>query len=340
MAAQTRTAAGRLVNALVREQVRYVFSVSGSSILPIFDAAMDAPLEIVHARQEWGASFMAEGWGRVTGEPGVCLVTLGPGVANCTNAAMTALLDSVPLVILGGRAPTRAWDRDGFGDIDTRALMRPVTKAAHTVTDPNRVGEYIHLAFQQARSGRPGPVYVEVPNDVLNMEAGAERAVATPRRFERPLGAPADVRAAADLLRGAARPILVAGTGARMGGAGARLAAFAEAQGIPVFGARLGRGLVPLDSPINAGIAIIGTNPVLRRALKEADALLLLGARLEFDLEFGAADFFPPGLKTITVDVDGSWIGRNRPTDVGVVGDAGLVLGQLAEALAGDDGGA
>src|SRR5689334_10975347 len=257
MAVQTRKAAGLLVDALVQEGTKYIFSVSGSSILSIYDAAMDAPIDIVHARQEWGASFMAEGWGRVTGEPGVCLVTLGPGVANCTNAAMTALLDSVPMVILGGRAPTRVWERDGFGDINTNALMRPVTKAAYTVVDPNRVGEYIHLAFQQARSGRPGPVYVEVPNDVLLAEATDPRQRG-PLRLERPIGSPADVQAAADLLRSAQRPIIIAGTGARMSGAGEALQAFARQQGAPVFGARLGRGLLAPDDPLYAGVAIIG----------------------------------------------------------------------------------
>jgi acetolactate synthase-1/2/3 large subunit len=318
-----------LIEALVREEVRYIFSVSGSSILSLYDACFDAPIDVVHARHEWGASFMAEGWGRVTGRPGVCLVTLGPGVANATNAALTARLAGVPVVILGGRAPTRVWDRDGFGDIDTAALMRPVTKFSRTLTDPSRIPEYVHLAFHQACSGRPGPVYLEIPQDVLEQDVREPTPKAEPLPVSRPAGDASNVRTAASRLAAAERPVVIAGSGTRLAGAGTTLADLAERVGAPVFCARLARGLLPKDHPYNLGIAAISLNPTLRQAMREADLLLVAGARLDWDLDFGSSDFFRSDLKIIQIDINPEQIGWPRMVEVGIAGDAELVLRQF-----------
>lgn len=323
------TGAAALAAALEAEGVSWVFSVTGQSILPAVREFQIRGLPVVHARTEIGASFMAEGWGRVTGQPGCCLVTLGAAVTMTGNAAAGALLDGIPMVILAGRTACSAWDKDSFGDFDTLSVMKPVTKFARTVVSPDRVGEYVRLAFFHARNGRPGPVYLEFPYDVLIGPAPTWNGA--PFAVGRSSAKHEAIAEAARTFSASKRPVVIVGNGLWIGGEHGRVRELLGDLRAPLLGARLGVGLLEVGGR-NEGLASVGTNPVARRLLAEADVVLLLGTRLEFDLEWGVQQYFPNCGAFIQMDV-----GPVVPSEKSyqLVGDPALTLESFVKLLAG-----
>jgi len=340
---------GDLAAAVLRaEGVTCVFGLSGGHVAPIFDGLLTAGIRLIDTRHEEAAVMMAEGWARYTGRPGVAVVTAGPGVVNAFPGVAVAWQTRAPVVVIAGRASIARRDLGAMQDVDQVELMRPVTKWARTVLRTERIPDYLGAAFRQAVSGRPGPVFLDIPEDVVSREVAAAdlsprihsatieetsagkaelpRESQDYRSSARPGADRDDVRRAAELIAGSKRPVIVAGSGVWWSGACADLVAFAERTGIPVYTRTMARGAVPDDHPLGAGFFPAG--------LMQADLALILGTRYDWTIGYGRPPLFPPDLKVIQVDIEPEEIGRNRRADVGLPGDVKVVLRQLQDALA------
>ncbi|MBI2767191.1 MAG: thiamine pyrophosphate-binding protein [Chloroflexi bacterium] len=313
-----------LVQALVRQGVREVFALSGGHLDPIFQACAARGVRIIDTRHEAAAVHMADGYARTTGRPGVALVTAGPGVTNAITGVANAFMDAVPLICIGGRSPLRDDDRMPLQGMDQVALMAPITKFARTVLQPERIGEYLVMAWRHATSGRPGPVFLDIPIDVLFTPVHEENIPALnahepERRFVPP---PSAIDAALDLLVAAERPVIFAGGGAMFSGAQEELRQFATLAQIPVMANSKARGIVPESTALGYGNFALASSPLAQRAAGgPADVVLLVGARVGMFTGTGAHSLIPPGAKVIQIDIEPEEIGRARDVDVPLVGD-------------------
>ena len=329
------TTAGRaVVDALRAEGVRFVFGLPGGHVLSIYDALYDTP-EIRHVlvRHEQAAASMAAAHAQLTGEPGVCLVTAGPGCTNLLSGIAEAYVGSLPIVVISGRGATANVLRGAAQEVPTDRIFAPVTKWSVRVDRPELVVDALRQAFATARTGKPGPVLVDVPRDVLEAEIPV-RAYAPSAGRPRPPADPALVRAAAGALAGADRPILIAGGGAVAADASAEVAELAELLAMPVLTSLAGRGSIPDDHPLSAGGLGAHRTRLSRRLLVEADVVLGIGCRFEeMETTWREGSVPGPGARYIQVDVDPVEIGRSVPAHIGLVGDARVVLGQLLESV-------
>src|SRR5262245_43012017 len=282
-----RTGAQRLVHALVGAGVHHLFSRSGNQILSAYDATIEQPISILHTRHEAGAVHMADAWGRLTERPGVALVTAGPGHLNAVSALYGALMAESPLVLLSGHAPLGQIGRGAFQEVDQVATAAPVTKAAWLARDAARLGDDIARALDIAVTGRPGPVHVSLPNDLLDAR-GTPTAVQPPV----PRATAVDDRelsAMLDVLARAARPLMLVGPA---------MARPRRRAAVDRFGALTGIPALPVESPRGVN------DPWLHGAasvLAEADVVLLVGKRLDFALRFGEAPAFAPGAQFLQI---------------------------------------
>jgi acetolactate synthase-1/2/3 large subunit len=324
-----------LVRVLVQQGVREIFTLHGGHLDAIFQATLRHGLRLIDTRHEQAAGHAADGWARTTGRLGVAIVTAGPGVTDVVTAVANAYLDCVPTLFVGGAAPlVDAETLPLQGGFDQLALLRPVTKWAHRITHTHRIPDLVAQAVRVATTGRPGPVFLEIPADVLFKRVD-ETSVVFPQRV-RPAAAPAPapgaIAQALDWLRAAARPAIVAGGGAWFAGAGAELRALAERTGIPVFANSKARGMVPDDHPLSgrgvatlAALGQMGTGP---------DAVMLAGARLGLFTGGRSGLMIPHGSRVIQIDIEASEIGRNRDIDLGIVADCRETLRALTVAAA------
>jgi len=318
-----------IVRALKNEGVKFLFALSGGHINPIFDACLSQDLRIIDTRHEQGALHMAEGWARFTGKPGVAVVTAGPGVVNALPGIAVASQSAAPVVVIAGRSSLARRDLGAMQDLDQLELVRPLVKWARSAYQVERLPEYVATAFRQAVTGRPGPVFLEVPIDIINQEP-VLGTVRYPKHYcphLRPQACPEGIREAAKLLAGAERPVIVAGSGIWWSGASGELRSFVEATGIPAYTRTMARGCIPEDHPLAGGFYPLG--------LMQADVALILGTRFDWTVGYGRPPLFNPVLKTIQVDIEGSDIGKNRPVEVGLVADVKAALQQLQAALDG-----
>lgn len=289
-----------LVRSLESAGVRRIFTLSGNHIMPVFDAVLDSAIELVHTRHEASAVHMADAWARITGEVGIALVTGGPGHANAVSALYTAQMAEAPIVLLSGHAPNDQLGRGAFQEMRQAEMAAPVTKAAWTCASADDVAADIAKAIRLARSGRPGPVHLSLPTDVLDGAAlpGAPGAAA----FE-PVPMPLADAVAGGLMQRLAqarRPLVLVGP-AGMTRSGRRLiAALETASGIPVIG---------MESPRGVADASLGA---FAQMLSQSDAVLLVGKRLDFTLKFGQAPAFPAQAAVHQVDADPGEIERTR----------------------------
>lgn len=323
-----------LVRVLEREGVNQIYGLHGGHIDPIFQACANHNIAIYDTRHEAAAGHMAEGWARLTGEPGVVVITAGPGVTNVVTAVADAYADAVPMVVIGGRHLVRDEDKLLLQDFDGRALMQPITKWSRTVADAARIAEYTAMAFREARNGRPGPVFLEIPFDVLT--AQTEEA-AVPQSYIADCSCPAPSAEAVDkalaMLAEAKRPLVVAGRGAWFAGAGAELREFAEKTSTPVVAHGPIRGAVPEEGhPMGAGSLM--TLLVLSMQPENApDLVVLLGARV--GLYLGGGSMLPANAKIIQIDVQGAEIGHGHNVDLGIICDCREALRALTRAAEG-----
>jgi acetolactate synthase-1/2/3 large subunit len=332
------TGAQALVRSLEQQGVDVVFGLPGGAILPAYDPLRSSSLRHVLVRHEQGAGHAAEGYAWATGRTGVCIATSGPGATNLVTALADAYMDSVPVVAITGQVPSALIGSDAFQEADITGITLPVTKHNELVTRAERIPPAIAEAFHIASTGRPGPVLVDVPKDILQstMTWGAGT---WPPAMELPgyrLSAGPDaaaVREAARMLRQARRPVLYVGGGVIKAGAHAELLALAELAQAPVTTTLMARGAFPDPHPLALGMPGMHGCYTAVAALQEADLLVALGARFDDRVTGRLADFAPRA-KVVHADIDPAEIGKNRVPDVPIVGDVRATLAGLADSLA------
>lgn len=307
---------------LKAEGIEYVFGLIGGHIYPLFDACEKEGIRVIDVRHEAAAAHMAEGLALVTGKPGVCFVTAGPGFTNAVTGIANAKAAGSPILCISGRSGIHEFDTGALQDMEQVDIINPLTKYARTVYETRRIPEYMATAFRHGLSGRPGPVYLEIPMDVIYQQVD-ESEVRIPLNYRAtgaPCGDPGEIQRALDILGSAKRPVIIAGGGVWWAQAHEALLNFIEKSGIPVFTRNAGRGVVPDDHPLCFG-------PFARTGLFKADVALIIGTQFTYTL---GVQQLPPGLKMIRVDIDAEAIGHNRDIDVGIVGDAKSVINQLS----------
>src|SRR5438552_1104316 len=316
---------------LKREGVEVVFTLSGGHIAALYDGCKREGIRVVDTRHEQAAVHAAEGWAKCTRTPGVAILTAGPGVTDGVTGVANAYLAGSPILVIGGAAPLSLWDRGALQEMNQIDLLRPITKWARTVHETSRLGEYTASAFRQMLGSKPGPAFLEIPMDVLNNFVDTEAFFdpGEPASY-RPVGRaypdPALVHKAAALLDKAQRPVIMAGTAVWWCDAAEALRELAERIQAPVFLNGAGRGCLPPTHPLFFTSA-------RRKALEGADTILPIGTRMDFRLNHGQPPLIPADAKVIWLDLAGEDVGVNRGAAVGLVGDVGLSMAQLTEAL-------
>ncbi|MDQ2887370.1 MAG: acetolactate synthase [Chloroflexota bacterium] len=319
-----------VAKALKKEGVEVVFTLSGGHIAAIYDGCVREGIRVVDTRHEQAAVHAAEGWAKCMRTPGIALLTAGPGVTDGVTGVANAFLANSPVLVIGGAAPLNLWDRGALQEMNQIELLRPITKWARTVHETARLSEYTAAAFRQMLSGKPGPVFLEVPMDVLNnlvdtdtvFEPGEPVAY---RAGSRSAPDPEQIARAAALLEKAQRPVIMAGSAVWWCDAAAALRELAERIEAPVFLNGAGRGCLPPTHPLFFTAS-------RRKALEGADTILAIGTRMDFRLNHGQPPLIPAQARLIWFDLAGEDIGVNRGADVGLVGDVGLAMRELSSA--------
>ncbi len=337
-----------LIHALEMEGVEVVFGLPGGAILPVYDPILDSPIRHILVRHEQGAGHMAEGYAHATGRPGVAMVTSGPGATNIVTPLADAYMDSVPMVCITGQVPYAAIGTDAFQEADIVGITRSVTKHNELVTSADEIPRVIREAFHIATTGRPGPVLVDIPKDVVDptnpnsamnwyWPTDDEVSAGLPGYKPTTKGHPKKIREAVDLIGRSVRPVIYAGGGILKARAAEALRAFAEATGIPVVTTLMARGAFPDDHELALGMPGMHGNYTAVTSMQEADLLIALGSRFD-DRVTGKLSGFAPEAKIIHVDIDPAELGKVRRPDVPIVGDCRLVIEELVR-LVNDAGG-
>jgi len=314
---------GRLVARAIRDEgVDTVFTLCGGHVMPVYEGCRREGVRVLDVRHEQAAGHAAEAWGRMRRACGVALVTAGPGVSGIVTAVANCFAASTPLVVLGGARPLAQAEQGALQELDQTGLLRPITKWAAACTSTERIPELVAVAFRHALAQPRGPVYLELPMDILFTEATAD-AGGPSRSSARTFGDPREIMKAADLLNAAERPAVIAGSGIWWDGAWKQLRSFAENGSLPIFLQGSGRGALPPDHELQFQHA-------RGAALAEADVLCVVGTPLDFRLRFGR---FPDETKLIHVHADPAELGRNRRPDAGIAADSAAALGILADAV-------
>ena len=322
------TGAEILVRLLERQGTRIVAGIPGGANLPIYDALSESRrIRHVLARHEQGAGFIAQGMARVTGRPGVCLATSGPGATNLLTAVADAMMDSVPLVCITGQVPRAMIGTDAFQEVDIYGMSIPATKHNFLVRSAQELLDAIPQAFRIAASGRPGPVLIDIPKDVQNEECEIEAWPAPGRPDPVPSIREDKLTDAAEFIDDSDRPLMLLGGGIIHSGASEAAQALAEKASIPCATTLMGQGAIPPDHPLALGMLGMHGSRGTNLAVEECDLLIVAGARLD-DRATGKVAEFCPDARVIHVDIDPAEIGKIRRPHVGMVGDA-------REALAG-----
>ena len=332
MTQKTFTGSHSLLRSLEFEGVETIFGVPGGAILPAYDPLLDSPIRHILARHEQGAGHMAEGYAMATGGVGVAMATSGPGATNLITPLQNAKMDSTPLVAITGQVGTAAIGSDAFQEAYTTGLAMHCTKHSYLVTDADDIPNVVHEAFHLAATGRPGPVLVDVPKDILNTPTGWSEPSLTGLPGYKPTthGHPKQIKAAIALIESAQRPVLYVGGGVRNAGASRELLEFAETMNAPVVTTLMARGVFPDDHRLALGMPGMHGLYAATTAIQKADVLVSLGARFDDRVTGKVADFAPRA-KVIHVDVDPAEIGKVRIADVPIVGDARNVLRALID---------
>ena len=319
---------GRLAaGALKAAGVDTIFALPGGHIMPLLDACPDAGIRVIATRHEGAATLAAEGWALATGRTGVATVTAGPGFTNAFTGLADAGAGHVPVVLVGGRTALNQAGRGAVMDIDQQAIAAPAVKWSTVCPDPSRISRFVAEALYRARAGRPGAVYLEIPQDVLAAGGPApDLSEGFPDAPPRPAAPRGDLELAAEMLRTAERPVIVAGSGAFWSGAAGELRAFSERSGIPVTTTSFARGVLPDSHPNCLGFLLHGGLAVVT-----ADVVLVLGTAFNANLGYGRPPILSAEQRVIQVDVEPAEVGGNRRPDLAIAGDAALTLRALSE---------
>lgn len=314
---------------LHRHGVRDIFTLCGGHIAPIYDGCLRYGIRLIDTRHEQAAAHAGDGYARLTRGVGVALVTAGPGVTDAVTGIANAYQAQSPLIVLGGAAELRSTGRGALQEMEQVPLMRTITKWSATVHDPKRLRELVQTAVRMAVSGVPGPVFLELPFDVLMSQVDDNELVVPPPLppWPKTLADPAQIEHVAALLKQAHKPMVFAGSQVYWDDASAALLALTDSLGIPVMMNGMGRGVLPADHPHVFSLA-------RRRALKGTDLVLIVGTPLDFRVGFGAG--ISPNAHVIQIDRDVSQLGKNRAAEVALAGHTTLVLQQIQQALSGE----
>jgi acetolactate synthase-1/2/3 large subunit len=309
--------------AIELEGVHTVFGYPGGAVIPLYDALTGSSIHHVLTRFEQWAGLAADAYARVTGDVGVCVATSGPGATNLVTALANSMLDSVPVVAITGQVSQPLIGKDGFQEVDITGVTLPVTKHNYLVRKPEDIAPTIKEAFYLARSGRPGPVLVDIPKDVFIAKAPFVYPEAAGRKSYQPSFTPnmRQVRLAAEAINAAKKPVIMAGHGIILSKGQDEFRQFAEKTDIPVIYTLLGMGSMPESHELSLGLMGMHGHRHVNRALEECDLLVNIGARFD-DRATGRLSGFAPNAKIVHVDIDPAEIGKNVKTDVPVVGDA------------------
>jgi acetolactate synthase-1/2/3 large subunit len=332
-----------LIRALEMEGVEVIFGLPGGAILPVYDPIIDSPIRHILVRHEQGAGHMAEGFAHATGRPGVCMVTSGPAATNVVTPLCDAYMDSVPMVCITGQVPFAAIGTDAFQECDTVGITRSVTKHNELITEAQDIPLMVRQAFHLATTGRPGPVLLDVPKDIVDpknprsqMEwywpSDDEVAASLPGYRPTTKGHPKMIRQAAELILASRRPVIYAGGGILKARAAEALHELAELCDIHVVTTLMARGAFPDDHRLALGMPGMHGNYTSVTSMQQSDLLIALGSRFD-DRVTGKVDGFAPDAKIIHVDIDPAELGKVRRPDVPIVGDCRLVIEELVRVV-------
>jgi acetolactate synthase-1/2/3 large subunit len=330
-----RTGAQIIFESLIREGVEVIFGYPGGAVINLYDELINHPqIKHVLVRHEQGAIHAADGFARATGKTGVCLVTSGPGATNIVTGVVTAFMDSIPVVVLTGQVATNQMGNDAFQEADILGITRTCTKHNYLVKDTGDLERVIREAFHIASTGRPGPVLVDLPKDVVTGEASLEN----PEKFEVrgyapvTLGHPGQIKLAVREIVKAKKPVIYAGGGIIHAGAQEELLALAELARIPVTVTLLGLGGFPGDHPLFLGMLGMHGTYAANTAITQCDLLIATGSRFD-DRVTGKVESFAPSARIIHVDIDPSSISKSVTVNVPIVGDAKNILARMVKNL-------
>ena len=323
-----------LLDILQKNGVKCIFGLPGGAVIPIFDALVDSPIRLIQTRHEQGATHMADGYARATGQPGVVLVTSGPGATNTITGILTAHMDSVPMVVLCGQQSTASLGLDAFQEADVSGISYPVVKHSYLIKNPEDLPRIVDEAFHLARTGRPGPVLVDIPKDVSTalIDASLDENHHLPGYTVPEDGDSKAIERAAEYLHRAKRPLLLVGHGAMIAGAEKAVRCVAEKMQIPVTNTLLGKGCFPETHELNLGMPGMHGTAYANKAVVECDLIMSVGSRWD-DRIVGKLDEFCTGAVKIHVDIDPAEINKTVQVDCSVVGDARNIMESLAEIL-------
>jgi acetolactate synthase-1/2/3 large subunit len=329
------TGAQAVWESLVREGVEVVFGISGGSVIHLYHALTEYPIHHVLTRHEQGAAHAADGYARATGKVGVCIATSGPGATNLVTGLATAYMDSTPMVAITGQVSTSILGTDAFQEVDITGITLPITKHNYLVTDIDELPMVIKEAFYIARTGRPGPVLIDIPKDVqaAEFEYDYPDEVSLPGHFVPQNGFASEVEQAARMIDEAERPLIIAGHGVVLAGAEDELLALVERVNIPVITTLLGISAMPETHPLCLGMAGMHGEAYTNLALSEADLILALGSRFD-DRLTGPVRQFARQSRIIHVDLDPAEIGKCIQPDLAIIGDLKKILPALIPLVA------
>ena len=331
----TLTGAESLIRSLESAEVDVIFGIPGGAILPAYDPMLSSPIRHILMRHEQGAGHAAEGYAQVSGKAGVCMATSGPGATNLVTPIADAFMDSIPLVCITGQVPRAVIGNDAFQEADITGITMPITKHSYRVMDAAEIPTVVAEAFHIATTGRPGPVLIDIPKDVLQEQTAFEWPDSISLPGYKPTLRPnrKQISAAIDLIARAERPVFYVGGGVVKARAAAELLHLVEAVGAPVVTTLMARGAFPDDHPLCLGMPGMHGSYAAITAMQRADLLITLGARFD-DRVTGNLDGFAPHAKVIHADIDPAEIGKNRVADVPIVGDARSIISELGVAVA------
>ncbi|HOT03124.1 MAG TPA: biosynthetic-type acetolactate synthase large subunit [Methanolinea sp.] len=331
-----KTGAKILIEGLQREGVETIFGYPGGVVLPIYDELYNSSLRHILVRHEQAAAHAADGFARASGRVGVCLATSGPGACNLVTGIATAYMDSVSIVALTGQVPTSLLGNDAFQESDITGITLPITKHNYLVKRTEELGHVIREAFYISRTGRPGPVLIDLPKDVSTKEIEYEypESEQVNLRGYQPTyrGHTRQIDKAIEMMMEAERPLLYVGGGVISSNASAELVSLAEMMGIPVTTTLMGIGAIPCDHPLNLGMLGMHGTRYANYAVTESDLLIAIGVRFD-DRVTGKLDTFASQARIIHVDIDPAEIGKNKRVDVPIVGDSKAVLQEMRERI-------
>ncbi|MBT7084912.1 MAG: biosynthetic-type acetolactate synthase large subunit [Desulfobacterales bacterium] len=328
------TGAQILMKVLKEENADTIFGYPGGAVLDIFDELARADINLVFVRHEQGAVHAADGYARASGKVGVCLVTSGPGATNTVTGIASAYMDSIPLVVITGQVPTHLIGNDAFQEVDIVGITRPCTKHNYLVKDVKDLGDVIKEAFYIARSGRPGPVLIDIPKDLAIAKVPYKVKKKVGLKSYKPTYEPnkKQLKKVVELIKKARKPVIFTGGGVIISGAAKNLTEFAHQTRIPVTGSLMGLGGFPGTDPLWLGMLGMHGTYRANMAVSECDLMIAVGVRFD-DRVTGKTDEFAANATIIQIDIDPTSIHKNIPVSVPVVGDCNITLGYLNDLI-------